>query len=310
MHRGAADRSPINEVTGMLYPPDYCASTFDRHGDGFFFSSPPPPDIADAKNLRASNPWVVLSCALARLQQGDFGVFQAVIDALISYDDLLLAFHVGTLFSHAAPGSSMQLLERVYAADVLAKHPECLRQYCELLCTSMMPRSLDIVLAWYPTTQDESVRVEVPWDLSNIWEDEPGVIYEGPQLVPDPQYPPPFEQDHLDYDGYIRAVRLAAAKVDPTARYVLGGAPFSVVGLAKRMLVHARSGEDSSRTSFERMVFEANTGISCRDFFTDDDVPKFRPLSAMAVIEDFLDDPWIRHFVDGQRYFFGHPIPD
>lgn len=237
----------------MLYPPDYCASTFDRHGDGFFFSS---------------------------------------------------------LFSHAAPASSMQLLERVYSPEVLAKYPERLRQYCEFLCASMMPRALDTVLTWYPTTQDESVRVEVPWDLSNIWEDEPGVIYEGPQLVPDPQYQPPFEQNYLDYDGYIRAVPAVAAKVDPAARYVLGGEPFSVVALAKRMLAHARSGEDSGRTSFERMVFEANTGISCRDFFTDDDVPKFRPLSAMAIIEDFLDDPWSRHFVDGQRYFFGHPIPD
>jgi hypothetical protein len=295
----------------MIQPPDFCSSTFDPRGDGFFFSSSPPPDIADAKNLHDSNPWVVLSCALARLQQGDFGVFPAVVAALRAYDDLLLAIDVGTLFAHAAPASSMTLLEEIYTEEQLSQYPEMLRQYIEVLCASMRPQFLDTILAWYPTTQDESVRCEAPWDLSNIWEDEPGPIDAGPQLVLDPQYPAPFEQKIRDYEGYERVVREAAARVDPSARYVLGGAPFSVVALAKRMIAHAHAGEDSSRTNFERMVFEANTGISCRDFFTNDERnPKFRPLAAMAILEDFLDDPWSRHFADGQRYFFGHPIPE
>lgn len=294
-----------------MYPiPKYLDFTFAPLSDGFMFSDTPPVDIGDPKYLRDKNPWVVIGCALARLQGGDFSVFVPIIEALQRYDDIVLGFGVGALFAHAAPVSAVPLLERVYTYEALSLYPELVRQYCEILCHSMVPQYLDTVLYWYKKTYSVDVQVEVPLDLSGVWEDEPGVIYEGPQLVLDPQYPPPFEQYIHDYDTYERQVREIASRVDPTARYVLGGAPFSVVSLAKRMLAHARAGEDSSRTDFERMVFEANTGISCREFFTDGDVPKFRPLAAMAILEDFLADPWSRHFVDGQRYFFGHPIPD
>lgn len=294
----------------MYYPPDYCESTFDPTGYGFHFSAPPPSDLGDRQNLRASNPWIVLSCALLRLRQGDFGVFPALIDAWLQHDDLLVALDVGVLFAHAAPMSAMGLLRQVYTDEMLAKHPELVRQYCETLCGTLVPTYLDTVLAWYVKIHDDSVRYEVPWDLSNVWEDEPGVIHRGAISVPDPQYPPPFEQDYIDYASYEQRVRDVAARVDSSARYVLGGAPFSVLRLAKRMLAHAHAGEDSPRTSLERMVFEANTGISCRGFYTDEDVPKFQPLEAMAVVEDFLDNPRSQRFVDGQRYFWGHPIPD
>lgn len=290
--------------------PDYSKWTFDDRGDGFTFSSEPPHDIAASKHLRDENPWVVLSCALARLQNGDFGVFPAVVDAMVGEQEQALWVAAGMLFAFAAPSSALGLLARAYAPGELGRHPEMVRQYCKILCHSLDPRHLDEVLTLYRNTEDEDVRVLVAEYLSHVWEDEPGQVAMGPILETAPEPPPPFEMTYHDYDAYERRLRALAAGVEPGVQYMLGGAPFSVLRLADRILSHARAAEDSVRTNFERMVFEANTGISCRSFFSDEGpLYRFRPLSAAAVVEGFLDEPRSRRFVDGRRYFFGHLVP-
>lgn len=290
--------------------PEYCKWTFDDRGDGFHFTSDPPAEMASTRNLTDANPWVVLSCALARLRGGDFGVFSTVVDAMLAEREQALWSSAGTLIAFAAPPSELGHLERLYTAAEMTRYPEMARQYCEILCHSMDPRQLDEVLALYRGRPEMVIRFDIAQYLSNIWEDEPGFVAHGPVLETAPEPPPPFEMTYYDYDTYERRLRERAARVEPDTRYVLGGAPFSVLGLAERILAHARAGEDSVRTNFERMVFEANTGISCRSFFEEDGPQtRFRPLSAAAIVEDFLADPRSRRFVPGQRYFFGHPVP-
>ncbi len=293
----------------MFTVPPYCEFSFSPRSLGFFLDQGAPEDIAHDRNLRDPNPWVVLSCALARAQQGYFDAFPVVADWMKRFDDLIFFLDAGALFAHAAPLSALDLFRQAYPTEMLEQHPECVRQYCQVLCRTLTPRYLDEVLHWHRKTPMGWVYIEVAWELSYVWEDEPGPIHEGPQMVRDPQYPPPFEQKMRDYDGYHALVREHVARTPPAA-FILGGAPFSVVGLAKRMLAHAKAGEDSSRTNFERMLFEANTGISCREFFTNDEEVQFRPLAASAILEDFLADPWRDHFEDGVRYFFGHRVPD
>jgi hypothetical protein len=48
------------------------------------------------------------------------------------------------------------------------------------------------------------------------------------------------------------------------------------------------------------------TGIDCSSFYHD---RQFQPLRAAALIEAFLEDPGMSRFRDGERYFFGRPIP-
>jgi hypothetical protein len=290
--------------------PDYCTWTFDDRGDGFYFTAEPPADIGAPKYLHDANPWVVLSCALVRLRNGDFGVFPAVVDAMLAENEQALWVSAGMLFAFAAPPSVLNELRRLYGPAELSKYPEMVRQYCKTLCHSMESTCLGAVIDAYRSTQDEDVRVLVAEYLSHIWEDEPGLVAKGPILETAPEPPPPFEMKYYDYDTYERRLRELAARVEPGTRYVLGGATFSVLRLAERILAHARAGEDSVRTNFERMVFEANTGISCRSFFVEDGPQtRFRPLSAAAIVEGFLEDPRSRRFVPGQRYFFGHPVP-
>ena len=52
---------------------------------------------------------------------------------------------------------------------------------------------------------------------------------------------------------------------------------------------------------------EASTGIDCSGFYQEE---KPQPLTAAAIIEDFLESSESQHYEKGVRYFFGHRIPD
>ena len=295
----------------MAEIPSFFGDAFISRGSGFFLGPDTPVDIAEPRHFGNSNPWFALACALARLQQGDFDVFPALADRLLHYDDLLFLLNAGTLFAHAAPLSEVELFRQAWPASKLETlPPQRTSDYCQVLCHTMSPRYLDEVLYWYRKRGHEGwVRVEVAWWLSHVWESSDGPLHEGPQLVPDPQYPPPFEQNMRDYDSYEALVRECSAKGN-SARFWFRGEPFSVAGLAKYMLADARAGKDTTRTQYERMIFEANTGISCREWFADSDDAKLRPLEAVATLEDFLFDPRSEQFEADVRYFFGHRIPD
>jgi len=89
---------------------------------------------------------------------------------------------------------------------------------------------------------------------------------------------------------------------------LLHGERFGVVWLARRML---RSLGDSSfekvMQPFYRRRLEASTGIDCSGFYKD---RNFQPLTAAAILEDFLESPEAARYEEGVRYFFGHRIPE
>jgi hypothetical protein len=58
---------------------------------------------------------------------------------------------------------------------------------------------------------------------------------------------------------------------------------------------------------FYRRRFEASTGIDCSGFYKD---RNFQPLTAAAILEDFLESPEVARYEEGVRYFFGHRIPE
>lgn len=297
----------------MMRCPEYCDDTFNDRGDGFFFSSPPPSGLTGRANLEDKNYWVILCCALARLQQGDFSVFPHLLAAMARAEDGDYWNSCGLLWSFAAPYSALRTIERVFPASKLAGSPELTRLYCKILSHSMAPWAIDEVLKWYAATRDAEVRVLVAAYLSHVL-DETSIIARGPRLKIAPEPPPPFEERYYDYAEYLDAVRTLRDKavVGGTGRLdvpLLGGNPFSVIELARRIIKHAKEGEDSPLTNFERMAFEGATGISCKSFFAQTEHVPFRPLAAAAIAEDFLRGGASKTFTPGIRYFFGHPIP-
>ena len=85
---------------------------------------------------------------------------------------------------------------------------------------------------------------------------------------------------------------------------VFQGEQFGVIKFTRFLL-------DRIRRPYFRSVlrhkFEALTGVDCTAFYKNG---IFQPLSAAAVIEEFLDSPAAGAYEPGVRYFFGHRIPD
>jgi hypothetical protein len=298
---------------GTLSRPPFMENALVDRGDGMFFSSEPPPGIAEPQNLRSDDEWTVMGCALARLKTGDFGVFPHVLDAVGRANDADLWLATALLYSFAAPVSEVRKLSRVFSRQALEKDPELVRLYSKIALHTMVPAFVDPVLDLYATTEDDDVRELVPLYLSHILEDEPGPVAAGPVRKLDSNYPPEFADHYWDRDAYaviVRGVRdQVVAAVGSDLVPVLGGAPFHVATLARRIIRHAKEGDGWTRTNLERMAFEANTGISCRDFFTREYPPDFRPLTATAIAEDFLRTEDAASYQPGVRYFFGRPIP-
>jgi len=76
-----------------------------------------------------------------------------------------------------------------------------------------------------------------------------------------------------------------------------------VSSVAKTMLERLRRGHLLQR---HRQKFEAMTGINCSRFYVDQTL---QPLSAFAVLEEFMNSDAPSQFKTGVRYFFGHRIP-
>jgi len=140
------------------------------------------------------------------------------------------------------------------------------------------------------------------------------VIWSGaPKIVVADDLPAPFAESsiELDREGYVALVEARAAELrslsGPDDRIAIAaGRVFELEPFARSMLQTIAGGRDD-RVEWERMLFEATTGISCRGFFGPDRL--LRPLAAAAIIEEFLDSGAASRFQAGARYFFGHRIP-
>lgn len=289
--------------------PDYFGEAFDAHGDGFFMPGPIDPGLAHEKNLTDSNYWVVLACALERAKKGNFDVFDALLKAMSMTRDGVYWLSCGPLLAYAAPYSALRKLRSVFTEEKL-QHASVIALYCETLAHAMAPWAIDEMIELYRATEDENVRVWVAEYFSQMLEDEPGEIKKGPLWVARPMPPPPFEEYDLDYESHAAKVRRARDLLvkDPETP-ILAGKIYDAETLMLRLLKHAAAGEDSMRTGFERMLFEGSTGISCSDFFGPPPQLSFRPLTAAAIVEDFLKNPLRKPFAPGTRYFFKHAIP-
>jgi hypothetical protein len=85
---------------------------------------------------------------------------------------------------------------------------------------------------------------------------------------------------------------------------IFEGKRFGVRALAERALELVRL---PYFRPYLRQKFEAATGIDCSGFYKDE---QLQPLTAAAILEDFLASPEAAQYQEGVRYFFGHRIPD
>jgi hypothetical protein len=292
----------------------YLDRTFLQLGRGFQFSAEPPPSLASAEHLNSRDPWTVLGSVLARVRQGDLRAVEVLPD-LMARDDAALVWNACVQLIGFA-GRTTFVLDT--AARFLTRPDDLGIQWsiADLLRNACSLHAVEPLLQLHAAATDRDARRHVERCLSTLLEEQPGALDDGAeeQEVPDPAYPEPFTQTMtvLDRDGYAAQVRDAAAGLAPqlasSDQAVTAGQPFDLAALVARLHDRIRSGEPSgSRMEWERMCFEASTGVDCSTFY---EQGRLQRLAALAVLEDFMDGGHGAAFERGVRYFFGHRVDD
>lgn len=257
----------------------------------------------------------MLGCVLARARQGDLGAVEVLPELMVLDDGALVWNACIQLIGFAGRQSlvfdtAKRFLSNPDDLGVQWYISEMLRNACSI-------RAVNPLLVLYEAAMNgrEDVRRHIEQCLSTVLEEEYGEVYDGPEehKVLDPNYPEPFTQYETVWDraGYIEKVHAVSAQVAERLaspdQPVTAGKPLDLQALVLHLCASIRLGvEIDSRVEFERMCFEASTGIDCSDLYKVEG-GRQRP-AALAVLEGFLDSGAAARFEIGTRYFFGHRI--
>lgn len=295
----------------------YLDETFLQLGRAFQFSAEPPPSLASIENLASPDSWTVLGCVLARARQGDLRAVEVLPD-LMARDDGALVWNACVQligFAGRTPfvlDTAARFLTRPDDLGIQWSIASLLRNVCSL-------HAVEPLLQLHAAATDRDARRHIERCLSTLLEEHSGPIDEGAeeQEIPDPAYqglPEPFTQTLIVVDraGYAAQVREAAAQLASRQalpdQAVTAGLPLDLEALVERLHERILRGEpSSSRMEWERMCFEASTGVDCSSFYEHGHLQR---LAALAVLEDFMDARHETVFEPGVRYFFGHRVDE
>jgi hypothetical protein len=281
----------------------FYADKLDWQGAGYTAAPTPAADAA-----RAGDPagplWVRVEAVLERLRGGDFAATAQAMELYreaVARREWVLVDVCVKILGDAGPGTLMRRLMQELV-DAPRGDPKKEYDYCRILAAwghlSAVPVLLDQIEE-HTTSQDfEVLPIYLSWLLEPEW---------GPVCLSARRL---IRADRVDeymalVTGVAGAVREAVGGEDA---YVFHAQRFGVLPLAR--LLPARLGFDHYRAEFWplfRRKFEAATGVPCGRFFND---RSFQPLTAAALVEEFLESPAAAKYEDGVRYFFGHRLPD
>lgn len=270
---------------------------FEWDALGYHLSAKPSIDLMLPAALDHTNPWFVLAAVLARAKHGRFEELPRLMDRIDRHRELTFWRACFDLLGDA--GSSLvqrQLIDRCEENLFVNKDLAYQTHVPKSLSCSMLlwtaPEMMEIYLASRARKETGFITVF----LSRLLEPQFGPI--ALATAPDDQY----------REIVINSCKRLADQLGTDQCPILYGQRFSIVGLAKRLHDSLKSSEATPTTIMrDRHIFEAQTGIDCSSFYDEEEL---QPLTATAVLEEFLDGPDIENYEDGVRYFFGHRIPD
>jgi hypothetical protein len=171
------------------------------------------------------------------------------------------------------------------------------------------------LLRMHERAVDDEARFHLELCPSRLHERDSGPIWAGPpKPIVEDEAPPPFTSQWIELDrtGYVALVkpRIDAIRQLPGVAEgvpIAEGAVFALEPLAKTLLRRVGDGDRTDRMEWERMLFEATTGVPCGAFFNAK--WQLQSLAAAAVMEDFLASGDAARYEPGVRYFFGRRVP-
>ena len=295
---------------------NYHARTLLERGDGFFLSSPPPFDVLDDACLNSHDSWGAISFVLENVKRGRFNTVSELIGIMQRDTSADIWDACGTLLSFAAPYSILRsFLETFHRQIYEEKQLHVLRYSCGILSRSMGFWAVPIMIKLYTLLQSDIKKQEVEGLLSEVLEETPSQVDAGPVIETKITGLRPLEevetirrdQDYVNMLIESTNALETSCQLSPSTP-INEGKVFSLRSMAKDLLVKLNSGEDSQRIERGRMLLEGTTGLDCRSFYSTE--YRLQPLSAAAVVEEFLESLDADKYEPGVRYFFGHRIPD
>lgn len=243
--------------------------------------------------------WRSLRERFTALRQGDFSALDGLLEIRLTLKDPGAQLFVDHLLGDAGTDRHLKevtefVLDEVFRMNEVEELCHSLYLWGRLSCVgtllTIFDRFFDVV----------GCVEKVPIYLSALLESEMGpVCYAPPRNCPDEEF--------FAYIDMVKKVwELKKSQLGGDSN-VLWGSQFSVEKLAQKQRTLNDHGLYTNILRRNvRHRFEASTGINCSNFFRDGQP---QPLTATAVVEDWLDSDAPSRFVPGERYFFGHRIP-
>lgn len=283
----------MNAVDSYPFPSFMHGTMLAVDSPGYQWREEPPIDLESDEFLRSENPWYVLAAVFERAKHGDHSNTGRLLYFLRLCSEAALTDKLSAALGVTAPRSQLRMLRLLLGekhslpAVLFGSLYSSLASAHELW---VVPELLDVYLS--DRVDEFSV---VSSSLSDILEDAPGEIYDA-------------KEDDTGYRALVMA-RFEELRdrfgTDEVA--VTRGQPVEVEAVALRLRqIFLQEHRMSAEAMYTRMLLEAFTGLDCRAFYKGD---RFQPLSAVAVLEDFLDHADLSGYRPGVRYFFGHPVP-
>lgn len=270
---------------------------FEWDARGYQFASEASVNLLASDALHHENPWVVLGAVLARAKQGQFTSLALLLDCVKRSDHALLWSACFELLGDAGPSTLLRNMVERLRKEVFEKQDfgyqlHVSRAFHQSLLLWTVPE----MLAMYGNTVHRGEIEVISVFLSRLLEPDFGPIA-GAMASKE------------EYAAFVKSkYEEMRAQLGTDQVPVLYGERFSVAGLAERLYAHLQAKDINEVTVLrERHFFEAATGIDCSSFYLEEEL---QPLSAAAIVEEFLESPEAEKYEDGVRYFFGHRIPD
>ncbi|AZD49110.1 hypothetical protein [Pseudomonas chlororaphis] len=264
---------------------------------GYEFSSIPDIDPLSDSALCSDNPWIVLSAVLERLKLGQFSSAPALYNIIKSTNDGALRECCAELIGDAGSKSVIENFTKEFSVEIFDNsRPIRQIELCIAFRQSMLLCTVPIMLKAYLLSTDRRETNILRVYLSHLLEPEFGDI--ACSLVPDEIYQDIVMSKYRELKEAFQSDNIP----------VLYGSLFSVGDLARRIRTELAT-PPVNETNILRMRhhLEASTAYNCSSFYKHE---KLQPLNAAALIEDFIDNPENMRFQEGQRYFYGHNIPE
>lgn len=235
--------------------------------------------------------WLV---AFEHATNGDFGLVPNLLEIYDRSSDYIIEHLCSTLLGDAGVSSCFSnIANRITKEFVITRRYELIIDYCNALFSRGRLGDIPLILSAYESHSSIDEMGIIPCYISELLE------YPVGQLTDPANFSSPVEY----HNAVISRQQELIASFGNEDVLIFGGKTFAVVSYAHMLLDRF---QHPHVQSFWRRKFEACTGVNCSSFY---DNGIFQPLSATAIVEDFLNSQEAKKYEDGFRYFFGHRIP-